>query len=110
MIIKLSPVRSDEALPVVSCAGDVLTVNGEAFDFGPLAAGAILPASAIRSTWFVGTVQRVDGEISLTLRLPHGRGPSAAVAFPADIRVAQGKVTLPFDVPTSPAYPGVLKA
>jgi len=103
MHIKLSPFRLDETL-TASRAGDVLTLNGEAFDFSPLPEGATLPAEAIDSEWIVGPVSRIDGDLHLTLRLPHGPNPSQAVAFPAPIRVtADGPIDLPFDPP--PAEP-----
>ncbi len=99
MQIKLSPVRVDETL-AVSRAGDVLTVNGEPFDFSRLPDGATLPADAINSEHFVGPVERINGELHLTLRLPHGPNPSRAVAFPQPIQVTQdGPVALPFDAP-----------
>lgn len=99
MIIKLSPVRMDETL-VVSRAGDVLTANGETFDFTQLPEGATLPAEAIESDWFAGPVERISGELHLTLRLPHGPNPSQEVAFPEPISVTQdGPVALPFDAP-----------
>ena len=99
MIITLSPVRSDTAL-VASLAGDALTLNGETFDFAPLPEGATLRAEAISSDWIVGPVKRIDGEIHLTLILPHGPNPSPAVAFPEPIRVTKaGAVKLPFDAP-----------
>lgn len=102
MHVTLSPVRLDETL-VASLAGDVLTLNGEAFDFGPLSEGATLPAEAIDSPWIVGPVSRVDGELHLTLRLPHGPNPSQAVAYPRPITVTKdGLVALPFDPPPEP--------
>lgn len=95
MQINLSPVRSNEAL-TVSRAGDVLTVNGEAFDLTQLTNGATLPAEAIDSDYFVGPVERIDGELTLTLRLPHGPNPSQAVAFPQPVTVTvDGPVELP---------------
>jgi len=97
MHIKLSPVRSDESLSA-TFAGDALTLNGEYFDFGPLPEGATLPAEAIDSPWIVGPVSRIDGDLHLTLRLPHGPNPSRAVAFPEPIHVTQdGPIPLPFD-------------
>lgn len=76
--------------------GDVLTVSGEVFDFTQLPEGATLPAEAVGSDYFVGTVERISGELHLTLRLPHGPNPSHAVAFPQPITVtADGPVELP---------------
>jgi hypothetical protein len=95
MLIKLSPIRSDKTL-VVSKKDDVLTVNGEVFDFSPLKEGQVLPADAIKSEWFIGDVSRVEGELILTLVLPHGPNPSQNVAFPKDlVNVKNGKVKLP---------------
>jgi len=97
MIIKLSPVRLDETI-TVSLVGDTLTINGQPFDFSQLPEGATLPAEAIGSEHFAGPVERINGELILTLRLPHGPNPSQAVAFPEHITVAEdGPITLPTD-------------
>ena len=97
MNITLSPVRLNETL-TASRAGDVLTLNGDVLDFGPLPDGATLPAEAIASEWVVGPVSRIDGELHLTLRLPHGPNPSQAVAFPEPIKVTgNGPIALPAD-------------
>lgn len=97
MHITLSPVRLDEKV-TASLAGEVLTLNGVDFDFGPLPEGATLPAEAIDSDWIVGPVSRIDGELHLTLLLPHGPNPSQAVAFPDPIQATNdGPILLPTD-------------
>lgn len=97
MHIKLSPVRLDETLEVLK-EGDVLTVNGIPFDFTQLPEGATLPGEAIESDWFIGPVSRINSELHLTLRLPHGANPSREVAFPEPIHVTEdGPIPLPFD-------------
>lgn len=97
MLIQLSPVRMDETLKV-SRAGDALTINGQGFDFTQLPEGAKLPTDAIGSEHFAGPVERISGELHITLRFPHGPTPSHAVAFPAPITVTQdGPVSLPTD-------------
>lgn len=97
MQIKLSPQRRDDNL-TATLAGDVLTLNGVELDFSPLPEGATLPAEAIDSDWIVGPVSRIDGDLHLTLRLPHGPNPSQAVAFPDPIYVTEdGPIALPFD-------------
>jgi len=102
MRISFSPQRRDDAL-AVSLAGDVVTVNGEAFDFGPLAEGATLPQEAIGCAWFAGPVSRENGSLRLTLLLPHGANPSQNVAFPQPIVMqGDGPVTLPIDVNALP--------
>lgn len=97
MKILLSPVRSDETLRL-SCTGDILNVNGQDFDFTPLAEGCLLPSEAISSEWIVGTIYRLDGELVVNLRLPHGINPPDKVAFPEPLLVrSNGPVWLPTD-------------
>ena len=83
--------------PVVySRAGDILTIDGEAFDFTNLPDGATLPASAISSDMVVGDVSRIDGVLHLTLILPHGTNAPEATRFPEPLTLAgNGLVTLP---------------
>lgn len=114
MQINLSPVRMDETLDV-SKAGDKIVINGQLFDFTQLPEGATLPAEAIDSEHFVGPVERINGELHLTLRLPHGPNPSQAVAFPEPIHVTEdGPIELPFDPEPEPLpempEPGELEA
>ncbi|MBS3183767.1 hypothetical protein JIQ88_01560 [Pseudomonas sp. PCH44] len=95
MIINLSPVRMDDRLRVER-AGDTLVLNGESFDLSPLLEGASLPASAISSPWFTGSVDRVGGELSLTLILPHGADAPQSTRFPEPIVTTNdGIVALP---------------
>lgn len=97
MIINLSPVRMDETI-TASKQGDVLTISEQAFDFSPLPDGATLPVEAIGSDYFAGPIERIDGVLHLTLRLPHGANPSQAVAFPEPIHVIEdGPIKLPTD-------------
>lgn len=110
MQIKLSPQRRDDTL-TASRTGDVLTINGVDLDFGPLPEGATLPAEAIDSEWIVGPVSRLNGELHLTLRLPHGPNPSRAVAFPEPIHVTEdGPIPLPFDPVPEPEHAEELPA
>lgn len=55
-----------------SVSGDVITINGEKFDFSPLKSGFRLPASAIGSNYFVTGefIERIDGIINITLLFP----------------------------------------
>ncbi|ENF0686774.1 hypothetical protein ABPG11_006754, partial [Pseudomonas aeruginosa] len=81
MLIKLSPYAplpgAAERLSL-SRAGDVLTVNGQVFDFTPLPEGGELPAEAIGSEWFAGPVLRRAGQLELILRFPLADDASAA--------------------------------
>ncbi|KQU97039.1 hypothetical protein ASD00_19515 [Ensifer sp. Root31] len=99
MKICLSPSRRDDALAVVK-AGDVLTINGAAFDFSMLPDGATIPNGAIPCEWIIGPVERLAGRLHLTLILPHGANPSPAVAFPVALHhPPDGELALPFDPP-----------
>lgn len=95
MKINLIPVGGLPDL-VLHRAGDTLMVNGEAFDFSPLAEGDVLPAEAISSPWFGGPVTRTGGELELTLTLPLPVNFSQAQAFPEPVVVAgDGPIALP---------------
>ena len=102
MKINLSPSRREDTLTVKK-AGDRLRINGKLFNFNPLPEGATIKASTIPCDWICGDVTRINGEIELTLVLPHGANPSEAVAFPAPLEnVPDGIVALPFDPEPEP--------
>jgi hypothetical protein len=84
MRISFAPIRMDAKLEI-SAAGDVLTVNGAAFDFSPLEEGDVLPREAIDSEWFAGDVTREGGEICVKLLKPHGPNPTEEEAFPQEV-------------------------
>lgn len=95
MIINLSPQRRDDTLSF-SKMGDVITINGEQYDFSSLPEGATLPAGTIPCEFIIGDVERVDGEIVLTLLMPHGPNPPQHVAFPEPILdPPDGEIILP---------------
>lgn len=99
MIINLSPQRRDDTL-VLTRAGDTLIINGEAFDFGKVGEGDVLPSDAVVSTWFAGPITRTSGELSLTLVLPLPINYSQAQAFPEPLILsADGPVVLPEPLP-----------
>ncbi|WP_269801354.1 tail fiber assembly protein [Pseudomonas monteilii] len=94
MIIKLSPVRSDDGLSVAK-TGDILEVNGVALDFLRLADGATLPAEAVGCDFVIGPVERINGDLVLTLMLPHDADAPQGARFPVDLYPADGQVQLP---------------
>ena len=95
MKITLSPTRRDETL-TASRDGDTLTINGEEFDFSPLEEGEALPADAIDSEWIAGDVTRIDGDLRLTLTLPHGSNAPRETRFPEPIiDPLDGEIALP---------------
>ena len=104
MQITLHPQRRDDALTVAK-AGDVLIVNGDAYDFSGLPDGATLPAGAVPCEWITGPVERIGGQLHLSLILPHGPRPSQAVAYPAPIiNPPDGPLSLPVDPAEEPDH------
>lgn len=76
-------------------AGEVLTVDGVAFDFAPLGEGETLPCEAIAADWFCGAT-RTDGVLQVSILLPHAWDAPEAVRFPQpSLAVPDGPVTLP---------------
>ena len=95
MKLNFTPMRRDEAL-TLSRSGDVLTINGEAFDFTGVPEGATLPQSAVACDWLASDVERVSGQICLTLILPHGANAPAETLFPQPVEItADGPIALP---------------
>jgi hypothetical protein len=105
MKIILSQQRRDDALTVTK-QGDALTINGTEYDFTDLPEGATLPLYStdengdsiknIDCEWIVSDVQRTNGELELTLLLPHGANASEAARFPEPIiDPANGELELP---------------
>lgn len=103
MRISFSPQRRDDNLELEKSNGDHLRINGELFNFNPLDEGDVLPAGVVPCDWILGQVERIDGEIHLTVILPHGPNPSGAVAFPESITVTKdGPVALPAEAEEIP--------
>lgn len=99
MKIILSPQRRDDTLEVFK-NGDVLTVNRENFDLSPVGEGDTLPRGAISSIWFAGDVDRINGELVLTLLLPNPWNYSQEQAFPVPLEnVPDGLVVFPAPLP-----------
>lgn len=95
MHITFSPQRSDDTLTVLR-QGDTLSINGDAFDFSALPDGATIASENSPSPWITGPIERIDGKLHLTLLLPYGPNPSAAVAFPEPlVDPADGELELP---------------
>lgn len=95
MIINFSPIRMDETLQV-SLKGDIITLNGEDFDFSPIPEGATLPSKAVKSNWITGDIKRSYGVIELTLILPHGSNAPETTRFPEPMKVyGDGVVMIP---------------
>ena len=95
MRLTLSPIRSDRALEITK-TNDTLTINGVPYDFSQLPNGATLPREAIGCEFIVSDVNRVNGEIELTILLPHDANASHEARFPEPIvMTTNGQVVLP---------------
>ncbi|MBH3456745.1 tail fiber assembly protein [Pseudomonas monteilii] len=97
MIIKLTP---QEMYPPQQLAvwknGEQLNINGLTIDLANLVDGASLPANSIGSAWVAGPIQRVGGQVVLTLFLPNSPESTEAERFPRDlVDVPDGRVALP---------------
>ncbi len=53
MRIKLSPMRHDGVLSATK-SGDILTINGQGFNFSSLPDGATIPAGVVPCDWIAG--------------------------------------------------------
>lgn len=108
MIIKLSPVPSEEAAPVVSVVDQGITINGEVFDFSIVPTGFILPRGSVDSPWFADSeiIRDHDGELTVTMRFPYPAGAGEDMCFPAPIIVTEdGPLDLPtYTPPEVPVY------
>lgn len=99
MKINFIALRMDEEI-IYARKGDSLIVNGEVFDFSPMGDEDTLPAAAIQSPWFIGDVNKIDGELVFTLILPNPWNYSPEQAFPVPIKVfSDGLIELPAPLP-----------
>jgi hypothetical protein len=96
MKIILSPQWRTERL-VLERDGDTIITNGVATDFSGLAEGERLTSQEIASSWFTGAgVTRIDGELEMTIIVPHGDRAPEETLFPEPIIDAEdGAVALP---------------
>lgn len=95
MKIILSPQRRNDTIAVTK-KGDVLTINGNKYDFSALPDGGELPATAVDCEWIVSDIVRQNGELQFTLILPHTFDASDAARFPEPIvNPANGELVLP---------------
>lgn len=101
MIINFVPQRLDISDFLVDVEGDIIYINGEEFDFGPLKEGDVLPAAACSPAFFVGEITRGVNGVELTVSLPHGPNAPRERRFPQPITVIEdGSVDLPpYDEP-----------
>lgn len=95
MKITFSPARHAER-PDIETRGETLIIDGEAFDLSTIPEGATLPGEAVASMWVCGPVERIDGQLHLTLLLSHDADAPNGTMFPDPVRVtSDGPVPMP---------------
>lgn len=92
MQLILSPQRRDDTLEA-SVSGEVLTLNGTAFDLSAVTEGGTLNVPGC--DWIAGPVTRVGGDIIVELIVPHGPDAPPETRSPDPVAVATGAVDLP---------------
>lgn len=97
--ITLSPNATNDKYLTVSKLGDKLIINGDEFDFSSLTEGSELPPNAVESEYIVSdNVRRENGDIYLTLKMPHTYYASHLRKYPPQIDAAEdGNILLPLD-------------
>lgn len=89
MKIKFHTQRRDDEL-LIKISGDVITVNGDEYDFSPIGEGETLPHSAIALDTFIDDISRINGELEIGIIIPHKDKPAHAIAFPEDVVFTEG--------------------
>jgi hypothetical protein len=99
MKITFSPQRRDDSVTYHK-AGDIVMVDGEAFDFSQVEEGDVLPRDAIQSEWFSSDVTRSNGDLEIGLILPNPWNYSQEQAFPEPLTITKnGIIELPKPLP-----------
>jgi hypothetical protein len=97
MRISFVPQRRDDTL-VVEKAGDMLTINGQPFDFSELPDGATILSGDVPCDWITGPLERVSGALHLTLILPYGpTKPDGIFDVAPIVDPPDGVLILPFE-------------
>lgn len=64
--------KSTSKVSILVKALSVGMLNGDILNFSSLPDGAILPRSAISNDWIARDVERLQGQLHLSVILPHG--------------------------------------
>lgn len=96
MIIIFSPQLRNDTLTLAK-QGDVLTINSVEIDFSPLESGTKLPSDVCQtySPFLLAAQRNGDGELEVTLLLPHGKDATQAALFPQPVTPTDGPVEVP---------------
>lgn len=106
MQITFTPMRLDQTLRVER-VGDTLVLNGDVIDLSAAGEGAPLTREKLDCDWLAADVMRdEDGELHLTLILPHGADAPEQTLFPKPLTLSDdGPVDLPPYSDETPADP-----
>lgn len=97
MKLAFSPQRRDDTVNLEK-TGNRIRINGELMNFSGLNDGDIIRAEAVPHEFIVGDVKMIDGDLHLTVILPHGPNPEPWQAFPEPIEVTEdGPIDVPVD-------------
>ena len=96
MIINYSPQLRSGTLNLFK-QGDTLTINDTEIDFSSLESGTKLPSGVCLeySPFLLAAQRNNDGELELTLLLPHGQDATQAALFPQPVIAIDGLVEVP---------------
>lgn len=95
MQIIFSPSRREQQLQLEK-EGDVITINGTAYDFSHVAEGEEHQVPDEEAPWFSGPVSRKEGMLIVRLVLPHGANAPQDTRFPQPlIQIEDGPVAVP---------------
>lgn len=92
MKIILYPQRRDDEL-TLSLQGQRLTVSGDVLDLSKIPDGATVPTEAIDNPFVCGPIERIDGELRVSLLLPR--------AAPFGVFDEVGKMRPPYELAIS---------
>ncbi|MGR2706548.1 hypothetical protein K0P33_07610 [Pseudomonas sp. ArH3a] len=100
MKIKLFPFLTDEPL-TVCVEEEVMTLCGQVIDLSVIPEGYRLPASATGCDHFVEYVERINGTLCLTLKLPVRWNSPESLRNPAKPLVIEVTTNGPVELPAS---------
>jgi len=89
MKLILYPQRRDDELSL-SLNGERLTISGDVLDLSTIPDGATVPMEAIDNPFICGPIERIDGELHVSLLLPR--------ATPFGVFDEEGTMRQPFEV------------
>lgn len=102
MKIIFYPQRRDDEL-TLSLHGERLTVSGDVLDLSGIPDGATVPMEAIDNPFICGPIERIDGELRVSLLLPRATSfgvfdEAGTMRPPIEVTITQdGNIALPVE-------------